>query len=73
MRLAGEEATAAAGAALAGLLRPGDVVALSGGLGAGKTTLARGLIAALGFLGEVPSPSFPIIIPYAPPELRLPL
>ncbi|KQX21725.1 tRNA threonylcarbamoyladenosine biosynthesis protein TsaE [Sphingomonas sp. Root50] len=67
------QATAAAGAALATVLRPGDVVALSGDLGAGKTTFARGLLHALGFEGEVPSPSFPIVIPYAPPELRLPL
>jgi tRNA threonylcarbamoyladenosine biosynthesis protein TsaE len=73
MRLSGPEATEQAGAALAGLLRVGDVVALAGDLGAGKTTFARGLIAALGFAGEVPSPSFPIVIPYAPPELLLPL
>ena len=73
IRLAGAEATVAAGAALAHVVRTGDVIALSGGLGAGKTTLARGLIAALGFAGEVPSPSFPIVIPYAPPELRVPL
>jgi tRNA threonylcarbamoyladenosine biosynthesis protein TsaE len=66
-------ATAAAGTALAALLRSGDVVALSGDLGAGKTTLARGLLHALGFEGEVPSPSFPIVIPYAPPDLRVPL
>ena len=54
-------------------LRPGDVVALSGGLGAGKTTLARAIIAALGHAGEVPSPSFAIIETYDPPALRLPL
>lgn len=54
-------------------LRRGDVVALSGGLGAGKTTLARGIIAALGHEGEVPSPSFAIIEVYDPPGVRLPL
>lgn len=73
IRLAGPEDTAAIGAALARRLRPGDVVALSGDLGAGKTTLARGLLQALGVDGEVPSPSFPIVIPYAPPELTIPL
>lgn len=61
------------GAALADALRPGDVLALSGGLGAGKTTLARAIIAALGHKGEVPSPSFAIIEVYDPPALRLPL
>ncbi|MES2300494.1 MAG: tRNA (adenosine(37)-N6)-threonylcarbamoyltransferase complex ATPase subunit type 1 TsaE [Pseudomonadota bacterium] len=54
-------------------LRAGDVVALSGGLGAGKTTLAREIIAALGHEGEVPSPSFAIIEVYDPPTVRLPL
>ena len=44
------------GAALARVLRAGDVIALSGGLGAGKTTLARGLLAALGLAEEAPSP-----------------
>ena len=67
------DATMAAGEALAASLRAGDVVALSGDLGAGKTSFARGLIRSLGFTGEVPSPTFPIVIPYAPPELRLPL
>lgn len=54
-------------------LRAGDVVALSGGLGAGKTTLARAIIQALGYEGEVPSPSFAIIEVYDPPLVRLPL
>jgi len=63
----------ALGARIAAQLRPGDVVALSGGLGAGKTTLARAIIAALGHAGEVPSPSFAIIELYEPPSVRLPL
>ncbi len=66
-------ATNAFGARIAARLRAGDVVALSGGLGAGKTTLARAIIAALGHLGEVPSPSFAIIETYDPPLVRLPL
>jgi len=61
------------GVAIAQDLRAGDVVALSGGLGTGKTTLARAILGALGFAGEVPSPSFPIIEPYDPPDVRLPV
>lgn len=64
MTLADEAATLAAGAKLAGQIRPGDVVALSGDLGAGKTTLVRGLLRALGHEGEVPSPSFALVQPY---------
>ena len=66
-------AMAALGARIAERLRPGDVVALSGGLGAGKTTLARGIIAALGHDGEVPSPTFTIVETYSPPDVRLSL
>jgi tRNA threonylcarbamoyladenosine biosynthesis protein TsaE len=54
----------ALGARIAGRLRAGDVVALSGPLGAGKTTLARAVIAALGHRGEVPSPTFTIVETY---------
>ncbi len=54
----------ALGRRIAAQLRAGDVVALSGGLGAGKTTLARAVIAALGHRGEVPSPTFTIIETY---------
>lgn len=64
-------ATARLAIRIAEALRPGDVVALSGGLGAGKTTLARGIIAALDYRGEVPSPSFAIIEVYDPPQINL--
>jgi tRNA threonylcarbamoyladenosine biosynthesis protein TsaE len=64
MILEDEQATARAGAKLAEVVRPGDVITLSGALGAGKTTLARGLIGALGHSGDVPSPSFAIVQPY---------
>jgi tRNA threonylcarbamoyladenosine biosynthesis protein TsaE len=70
MRLDGPEATEAVGRRLAPQLRAGDVVALFGELGAGKTTFARGLLAGLGHDGEVASPTFPIVIPYD--TLRLP-
>ncbi|WP_296678698.1 tRNA (adenosine(37)-N6)-threonylcarbamoyltransferase complex ATPase subunit type 1 TsaE [Novosphingobium sp.] len=66
-------ATCSFGGRIAAQLRAGDVVALSGGLGAGKTTLARAIIAALGHEGEVPSPTFAIIETYDPPAVRLPL
>lgn len=64
---------AAFGAQIAVLLQPGDVVALEGGLGVGKTTLARGILAGLGYQGEVPSPTFTIVETYAPPAVRLPI
>jgi tRNA threonylcarbamoyladenosine biosynthesis protein TsaE len=64
MILADEEATAAAGAALARIARAGDVITLSGPLGVGKTALARGFLAALGHEDEVPSPSFAVVQPY---------
>jgi tRNA threonylcarbamoyladenosine biosynthesis protein TsaE len=61
------------GEAIAAKLRAGDVVALQGGLGAGKTTLARAILAALGHSGEVPSPTFTIIESYDAPHLRVPV
>ncbi len=50
--------TRALGARLAGALRPGDLVVLSGPLGAGKTALAQGIGAGLGVTGPVTSPTF---------------
>lgn len=73
MILADEAATLAVGAWLAGRLRVGDVVALSGPLGSGKTTLARGCIAALGHAGEVASPTFTVIQSYGPADTQVPL
>jgi tRNA threonylcarbamoyladenosine biosynthesis protein TsaE len=66
-------AMAAYGARIAKRLRAGDAVALEGGLGAGKTTLARAVLAGLGHEGEVPSPTFTIIETYASPPLRMPV
>ena len=73
MILDSPEATHRLGERLAARVRAGDVIALSGPLGAGKTSIARGLLAALGLAGEAPSPSFAIVQPYAPPEVRLPV
>lgn len=73
IRLADAEATEAFGATLAPLLRTGDVIALYGTLGAGKTTLARGLLRGLGHTGDVASPTFPIVQAYDPPDVRLPV
>jgi tRNA threonylcarbamoyladenosine biosynthesis protein TsaE len=73
MILASEEATEALGIEVARRLVPGDVVALSGDLGAGKTVLARGIARGLGFEGDVASPTFPIVLVYDEPEMRLPL
>lgn len=59
-----EAATAALGAKIAPALRPGDVVALSGPLGAGKTALARALIAVLSDKDNAPSPTFTLVETY---------
>jgi tRNA threonylcarbamoyladenosine biosynthesis protein TsaE len=71
MILGSPEATEALGAGLGARLRAGDVIALSGELGTGKTTLTRGLLRGLGFEGDVGSPTFPIVLTYE--ELRIPL
>ena len=61
VRLEDEAATRALGAALARRLAPGDLVRLEGPLGAGKTTLVRGLLEALGHKGPVRSPTFNLL------------
>ena len=61
------------GRSIAAQVKAGDVLALSGGLGSGKTTLARAILASLGHEGEVPSPTFTIIETYDAPPLKLPV
>jgi tRNA threonylcarbamoyladenosine biosynthesis protein TsaE len=65
MDLADEAATLALGGRLAHVLRPGLSVWLIGDLGAGKTTLARGLLRGLGFMGRVKSPTYTLVELYA--------
>ena len=66
-----EKATAALGSRLAALLRADDVVRLSGDLGAGKSTLARGAIAALTGTKDAPSPTFTFVETYEAQNLTL--
>jgi len=58
------EATQRLGKVLAGLARPGDVILLSGGLGAGKTTLARAFISRICGVTDVPSPTYTLVQSY---------
>ena len=59
-----EQATRALGERLGTAARAGDVIALHGELGAGKTTLVHGLAAALAITGPVPSPTFVLVREY---------
>jgi tRNA threonylcarbamoyladenosine biosynthesis protein TsaE len=71
IELADEAATTRLGTSLAGELGPGDVVALVGPLGAGKTRLAQAIAAALGVDEEVTSPTYVLVNEY--PTGRVPV
>ena len=68
IELPDEDATARLAARLAALARPGDVIALNGELGAGKTSFARAFIRARGADEDVPSPTFTLAQAYELPD-----
>jgi tRNA threonylcarbamoyladenosine biosynthesis protein TsaE len=71
VQAASAEETEQFGARLAAVLTPGMVISLSGPLGAGKTTLVRGLLRALGWQGAVKSPTYTLVESYELGGIRL--
>lgn len=65
------EDTEAFGARFAATLRPGDVLAFTGDLGAGKTAFSRGVLRGLGYAGRVTSPTFAIANEYHTPRAEV--
>ena len=70
-RTASQEETIALGRGLGGLLREGDVLVLTGDLGAGKTQLTKGIAAGMGVTADVTSPTFTIEMVYHGREMDL--
>jgi tRNA threonylcarbamoyladenosine biosynthesis protein TsaE len=68
-----EDEMRAFGVTLAASLRAGHWVAIDGTLSAGKTVLCSGILAGLGFAGEVASPSYAIVHRYDPPDVCVPV
>jgi tRNA threonylcarbamoyladenosine biosynthesis protein TsaE len=69
--VAGEAAMLEYGSAIAKRMAHDELVFLEGGLGAGKTTLARGILRGLGFSGHVKSPTYTLVEPYEFALLRV--
>lgn len=67
----GEKETIKLAAEIAKKLKPGDVIAYHGGLGAGKTTFTRGLVEGLGIDADVSSPTFALINEYRGANISL--
>jgi tRNA threonylcarbamoyladenosine biosynthesis protein TsaE len=71
LSLKNEAATAELATKIAGVCEPGDVIALVGDLGVGKTSFARAFISACGGDGEVPSPTFTLVQVYELPKSHI--
>jgi tRNA threonylcarbamoyladenosine biosynthesis protein TsaE len=71
INLKDESETVALGAKIARLLQGGEIIYLSGELGAGKTTFVRGLLNELGHSGNVKSPTYTLVEPYSINDINI--